>query len=205
MNLIGHENRKRFIEKYDVTPISHQKILDGQYKEGIAGLLTDRYYCFSYKLKGDENDEIGTFNCGYSIAEDLLKLTNQEKIPLFNPLKIGDVSEQAVKDNTKIQKNKKKYDSLALQLSNAINLIILCYDGTISGTLAEIKSNIDKYYYSRPFDYKVKSVNTIINKLFKQKLTKKVYTITKNQEIKNFDFELLSETINKYETNNYFE
>lgn len=205
MNLIGHENRIKFIDKYDITPISHQKILDGQHKEGVSGLLTDRYYCFSYKLKGDETDKTRTFNCGYSIAEDLLELTNQEKLPLFNPFKISDVGKRSDKNNLRIRKNKKQYDSLALQLSNAINLIILCYDGDISGTLAKIKRNIDKYYYSRPFDYKVKSVNTIINNLFNQKLTDKVCEIIKNQEIKSFDFTLLSEIIKNYKTTNYFE
>ncbi|HDZ0215682.1 TPA: hypothetical protein RRQ37_002883, partial [Staphylococcus aureus] len=51
MNLRGHENRLKFLEKYDVTPISHLKLLEGQKKDGEGGRLTDSYYCFSYSLK----------------------------------------------------------------------------------------------------------------------------------------------------------
>lgn len=32
MNLRGHENRLKFHAKYDVTPISHLKLLEGQRK-----------------------------------------------------------------------------------------------------------------------------------------------------------------------------
>ncbi|WP_440867185.1 hypothetical protein [Staphylococcus shinii] len=202
MNLIGHENRKKFIEKYDITPISHQKILDGQQKDGVGGLLTDHYYCFSYKLKGVET---GTFNCGYSIAEDLLKLTNQEKLPIFNPFKVTNIKNNKNKQEDKNSDNKKQYDDLALQLTNAINLIIFCYNSAISGTLAKIKNETDKYYYNRPFDYKIKSVNTIIGNLFNQKLTDEVYNVTKNREIKNYDFTLLTEVIEKHELINNFE
>ena len=53
-----------------------------------AGRLTDSYYCFSYSLKIILKKFLGTFNCGYHIAEDLLKLSNQDKLPLFNPFKV---------------------------------------------------------------------------------------------------------------------
>ncbi|HDS1883516.1 TPA: hypothetical protein QER89_002759, partial [Staphylococcus aureus] len=88
MNLRGHENRLKFLEKYDVTPISHLKLLEGQKKDGEGGRLTDSYYCFSYSLKDNSKKVLGTFNCGYHIAEDLLKLSNQDKLPLFNPFKV---------------------------------------------------------------------------------------------------------------------
>ncbi|MCJ0954480.1 hypothetical protein [Mammaliicoccus sciuri] len=88
MNLRGHENRLKFLAKYDVTPISHLKLLEGQKKDGEGGILTNSYYCFSYSLKGNSKKSLGMFNCGYHIAEDLQKLSNQDKLPLFNPFKV---------------------------------------------------------------------------------------------------------------------
>ncbi|SFZ76066.1 hypothetical protein SAMN03097721_01316 [Staphylococcus pasteuri] len=114
----------------------------------------------------------------------------------------SDKSKHVDKGKIKI---KKEYDELALELSNAINLIVFCYDGTIKGALAKIKKDIDTFYYKRPYNSKVKSVNTIIYKLFKQKLIDKVYEIAKNQKIKNFEFPLCSVVITQYEVDNYFE
>lgn len=209
MNLRGHENRIKFLEKYDVTPISHLKLLEGQKKEGEGGTLTDSYYCFSYSLKGNPEEVLGTFNCGYHIAEDLLKLSNQDKLPLFNPIKVINEGNQllgvANKDNLETNKKKKKYNEVAFQLTNAINLIIICYEGNIKEPLSTIKYETDKYYYSAPYDRKIKAVNTIIGNLFDKKLVDKMYEINKSQEIRKFDFSLLTEVIEKYDLVNYFE
>ncbi|MCE5058980.1 hypothetical protein [Mammaliicoccus sciuri] len=209
MNLRGHENRFKFLEKYDVTPISHLKILEGQKKDGEGGILTDSYYCFSYSLKGNSKKVLGTFNCGYHIAEDLLKLSNQDKLPLFNPFKVinegNQLQEVANKGNLDINRQRKQYNEVALQLSNAINLIIFCYDGNIKEPLSTIKYETDKYYYSEPYDHKIKAVNTIIGKLFDKKLIVKISEFNGSQEIRNFDFSLLTDVIKKYEIQNNFE
>lgn len=209
MNLRGHENRRKFLEKYDITPISNLKLLEGQKKEGVGGTLTDSYYCFSYSLKGDSQKNIGTFNCGYHIAEDLLKLSNQEKLPLFNPFKAinegNQVHVSSNNDNLSIGRQKKQYNEVALQLTNAINLIIFCYDGNINGTLAKIKNETDKFFYSKPFDYKIKAVNTIIEGLFQETLINRLHSITDNKQVKNYDFSLLTNVLDKHKLQNYYE
>ena len=209
MNLRGHENRLKFLAKYDVTPISHLKLLEGQKKDGEGGTLTDSYYCFSYRLKGDSEKVLGTFNCGYHIAEDLLKLSNQDKLPLFNPFKVINEGNQlqgvANKGNLDTNRQRKQYNEVALQLSYAINLIIFCYEGNIKEPLSTIKYETDKYYYSAPYDRKIKAVNTIIGNLFDKKLVDKISEINGSQEIRNFDFSLLTEVIEKYNLVNYFE
>ncbi|KKI55705.1 hypothetical protein [Staphylococcus pasteuri] len=128
---------------------------------------------------------------------------------MFNPFKLLDSKSDKSDKSKHVDKGKikikKEYDELALELSNAINLIVFCYDGTIKGALAKIKKDIDTFYYKRPYNSKVKSVNTIIYKLFKQKLIDKVYEIAKNQKIKNFEFPLCSVVITQYEVDNYFE
>ena len=175
MNLRGHENRLKFLAKYDVTPISHLKLLEGQKKDGEGGILTDSYYCFSYSLKGNSKKVLGTFNCGYHIAEDLLKLSNQDKLPLFNPFKVINEGNQ---------------------LQGVTN---------IKEPLSTIKYETDKYYYSEPYDRKIKAVNTIIGNLFDKKLVEKISEINVNQKIRKFDFSLLTNKIKKYNIQNNFE
>lgn len=90
---------------------------------------------------------------------------------------------------------RKQYNEVALQLSNAINLIIFCYEGNIKEPLSTIKHETDKYYYSKPYDRKIKAVNTIIGNLFDKKLVEKISEINGNQEIRKFDFSLLTDVI----------
>ena len=75
---------------------------------------------------------------------------------------------------------------MALQLSNAINLIIICYEDNIKEPLSTIKYETDKYYYSEPYDRKIKAVNTIIGNLFDKKLVEKISEINVNQKIRKF-------------------
>lgn len=111
---------------------------------------------------------------------------------MFNPFKVinegNQLQEVANKGNLDINRQRKQYNEVALQLSNAINLIIFCYEGNIKEPLSTIKHETDKYYYSKPYDRKIKAVNTIIGNLFDKKLVEKISEINGNQEIRKFDF-----------------
>ncbi|MEB5648583.1 hypothetical protein MXF31_02880 [Mammaliicoccus sciuri] len=109
------------------------------------------------------------------------------------------------KCNLYINRQRKQYNKVALQLTNAINLIIFCYEGNIKEPLSTIKYEVDKYYYSKPYDHKIKAVNTIIGNLFNKKLVDKMSEFNGKQEIRNFEFSLLTEVIKKYEIKNNFE
>ncbi|NHE25662.1 hypothetical protein G9V09_12975 [Staphylococcus aureus] len=210
MNLRGRDNRIKFVKEYDIKPISHQKLLNGQYKQSVGGSeLKDRYYCFSYKTKGNKDEKEKTFICGYYIAEDLLQLTNQSKLPLFNPLKadIKPGSNPEVNNTTNGNNgaNQKKWNPLALQLSEAINLLISYINIPIDGALANIKLEVDTYYYSNPFKSKVKAVNTIIGKLVKDKtLTEMKEELAQKNQLREFDFSLLDEVIKGYNVESKF-
>ena len=54
-------------------------------------------------------------------------------------------------------------------------------------------------------DYKIKAVNTIIGKVFDKNLVDTISEINGSQEIRIFDFSLLTYVINKYEIQNNFE
>ena len=92
------------------------------------------------------------------------------------------------KGNLDINRQRKQYNEVALQLSNAINLIIICYEGNIKEPLSTIKYETDKYYYSEPYDSKIKAVNTIIGNLFDKKLVEKISEINVNQKLENLIF-----------------
>lgn len=48
-------------------------------------------------------------------------------------------------------------------------------------------------------------MNTIIGNMFDKKLSDKISEINRGQDIRNFDFSLLTEVIEKYELFNYYE
>lgn len=206
MNLRGDENRNKFVKKYDLKPISHQKLLKGQTKDSVGGSdLTDRYYCFVYNKKGES--QTYTFICGYHIAESLLEKTNQQKLPLFNPIKSCSNSNESngAKTNGNNQNNK-KWNEVAYQLSNAINLLISYRNKPIDRVLAKIHLKINKYYYKEPFDSEVKSVNTIIGKLLRHKTLQNAVTeLSEENDIKKYDFSLLNQVLNKYELKSNFD
>lgn len=197
MNLRGKEKRIKFVEEYDLKPISHQKLLKGQVKESVGGSeLTDRYYCFLYNKKGQTYQD--TFICGYYIAEDLLRLTEQDKLSLFNPLQ-ADV--RNINRNNQIEENNgqrgtRQWNDVAHQLSNAINLFIAYWDKPINGVLAKIHFEINKYYYNVPFDGKIKAVNTSLEKLLPNMTLKDVQQeLSKENDIRDYEFNLLNEVL----------
>ncbi|MEX5959797.1 hypothetical protein AB6G78_00005, partial [Mammaliicoccus sciuri] len=65
------------------------------------------------------------------------------KLPLFNPFKVINEGNQLQgvtnKGNLDINRQRKQYNEVALQLSNAVNLIIICYKGNIKEPLSTIK------------------------------------------------------------------
>ncbi|UXV38746.1 hypothetical protein [Staphylococcus simulans] len=195
--LRGKKTRQEFVATHDLKPISYQKLLKGQTKESAGGTeLTDRYYCFLYNRKGI--DEQKTFICGYHIAKDLLRLTGQEELPLFNPLKAvaRKSNNQPEKDN--VNKASRQWNDVARQLSDAINLFIAYWDKPIYGVLAAIHFEINAKYYKRPKDSKIKSVNTCLYRIINEKTLKDIeQELSKENDIKNCDFSLLNEILKR--------
>ncbi|PHG45977.1 hypothetical protein [Bacillus wiedmannii] len=142
-NCRGPENRVRLLEKYNVKPISHTKLLKGQVKRSCAKeMLTDEYYIFTYHAKNNIN-ESGTFVCGTHVARHFLELLHLEPLPLFNPLK-GNNENVDLNDNLNGNSGGGNivWDPLAKELYNAINLLIVCWDKALYGTLLRIKEEL---------------------------------------------------------------
>lgn len=205
LNLRGHKNRVLFVSTHVLMPVSHQKLLKGQSKKSVTGdELTDRYYTFIYNRKGDTKKK--TFICGYSVAEDLLKLTHQEKLPLFNPLKSECHEKEKTEDSTnKNIINARQWHPLAKELSESIDLLITCRNLSIDGVLAEIKVEVDKYYYAKPFESRVKAVNTIIGRLSPNKtLEEQVSLLSEHNNMKTYSFKRLNDVLKNNDLNSNF-
>lgn len=79
------KKRIELVNQNYIKPIAHVRLLNGQERTSCTkDLLTHSYYCFSLQAKNEPIKE--TFLCGTYAANHFLKLTNQEPLPLFNPL-----------------------------------------------------------------------------------------------------------------------
>ncbi|MCU9601383.1 hypothetical protein [Pallidibacillus thermolactis] len=220
INCRGPKCRERLVENYIIKPTAHTKLLEGQSKQSCTGqILKDTYYLFEYVNKHDPTDS-GGFYCGYHAAEHFLNLIQHDGLPLFNPLiqdiittensnKSNENSNKTNENNNKSinevsafnssenSKDKKKWNHTAKQLYNAINLLIICWDTPIYGPLAKYKADLEKYYYCEPFFERIKFVNRIIGKDYKNRtLTQMLNDLRKNNpKLKHFQFDLLEEKL----------
>ncbi|MFJ7308843.1 hypothetical protein [Peribacillus frigoritolerans] len=158
-------------------------------------MLTDSYYSFEFKSKTDKND-VGGFYCGSHAAAHFLNLINRPALPIFNPLKSH--SSTTISTNTSNNTDKQfKWDPTALELYNAINLLIICWNKPIYGQLAKFKNDLEKYYSNEPFVYRIQKVNDIIGKDIKKRtLTTMINELHRNNpDMKSFTFNKLNEVL----------
>ncbi|MEB6838113.1 hypothetical protein M1261_13395, partial [Staphylococcus simulans] len=85
--------------------------------------------------------------------------------------------------------NARQWHPLAKELSESIDLLITCRNLSIDRVLAKIKVEVDKYYYAKPFESKVKAVNTIIGRLSPNKtLEEQVSLLSEHNNMKTYSF-----------------
>ena len=195
MECRGEDTRCKIVQEYELHPIAHVQLLEGQSKKSCTGdTLTNAYYCFSYKariISGDKDKDEGTLLCGEHAAEHFLQLINHAKLPLFNPLRTqgngGGTGTGGTSQGPKI-----KWDDTAKQLHDAINLLIVCWSVPPRFALGDIKRNLEKFSTSTPFPSKVKAVNTIIGYDSKKRtLAQMVSELAQSNSLKTYDFKLL--------------
>lgn len=117
-------NRQNIVNEYDLIPISHIQLLPNQIKQNCCGpVLTDSYYVFSYKNKLNPNDN-GYFNVGIHCANDFLRLTNKNALPIFNILMNNNQQNNNVNNNQQNNNLNDQRPKINIQLENAINLFI---------------------------------------------------------------------------------
>ena len=208
-NCRGEHRRNEIVKNYNLKLIAFTKLLNGQDKISCAGSkCTDVYYTFQYESKTNQNDK-GSFFCGRKAAKNFMDIANIEPIKLFNPLSVNntyDFKNETTRNENSSEKEeysssddyKKKWNPIAEQFHNAINLIIVCWNTPIYGKLAKLKADVMKYKYREPFIERIEFVNDVISNDKKNRtLTQMVDDLrTDNPTLKHFNFDLLEEKLN---------
>ncbi len=195
------EKRKWIVQNYNVVPIAHIQLLQGQIKHSDAGATIENdYYIFEAVHNIDKTKEI--IQCGMGAARDFLRLLNHQGLPLFNPLH----GEDEVGGNGELicggvggRRVQERWNPTAKQLYNAIMWLIIAWNANPETPLFEFKRDIEQYKAIEPFVWKVIRVNSAIKNGGKGRtLTQIIDDFRKNNNIRNdlCQFDLLIEIIN---------
>ncbi|MEO3946731.1 hypothetical protein [Gorillibacterium sp. CAU 1737] len=188
------------VQEYNIKPIAHVRLLNGQKRQSCTkDLLTDSYYCFSYKAK--ESDVTGTFLCGTYAANHFLELIQHPKLKVFDPLVSENVGTITSNGTNRDRGLNDTWHPTAKQLFNAINLIVICWGQVPGGVLQKIKNEIEKNKNREPLPGQIKAINTIISRDSKGRtLQQMLDDLRKNNNmIRVFHFNLLNESLIKNE------
>ncbi|MEK4512834.1 hypothetical protein [Paenibacillus sp. FSL K6-2524] len=198
------EVRKRLIYEYEIKPIAHIRLLNGQIRKSCTGdKLTDSYYCFSYR-KLNEGGNSETFLCGTHAANSFLELLNHSKLPLFDPLGIDNHGAGNSSSNGNMIVT---WRPAAKQLYNAIHLLIICWGIVPGSVLKDIKSKLEVYTDREPLASQVKSLNTIISKDKHGRTLQEMIEEFRdaNEKLRQFQFDLLRVILSRNNVaNSYF-
>lgn len=204
MNCRGEKTRIEIVANYIVEPIAHLRLLNGQSKRSEAEAdLTDQYYIFECTSKSN-NKIVETIICGTGAASHFFRLTGQEKPPLFDPLKSESTTGGSGSCTDSIS-DLRKWNEKSKQLYAAIQWLIICWDIIPRGAIIDIKRRLEKYSYKEPFVSQIKAINTIISKDSSGKtLTQMIDRFRANNDIKSYDFSLLTATLLSKNIQSYF-
>lgn len=201
MECRSEERRQYIVNNYNVVPVAHIQLLNGQTKHSDAGqTIENDYYIFEATSKGNGKKEI--IQCGMTAARDFLKKINHEGLPLFNPLHgEGGTSKKGGKTSGGNESKKVKWNPIAKQLYNAIMWVIVIIDAKPNTAIYEIKEKVWEFKSYKPFQSQVKAVNTIIGKSIVGKtLTEAIDELRNDNDIRDgmCDFDKLIEIIDNY-------
>ena len=203
MNCRGDKRREEIVKRYNLKITAHVRLLNQQTKQSCTNIiLTDSYYCFTYRNK--ENNNQRSFFCGSHAAKHFLQLTGIEPVPLFSPL-VAEHNNGIRMNNNQNNRNQRPWNQMARQLSNAINLIVVCWNIAPSGALANIREKINRYYYNPPYLREIKAVNTIISSDQNgYSLQEMIGKLRRHNNIRNFDFGLLNNELTNNNVESYY-
>lgn len=136
----GKERKLEICKAFHINPIAHLKLLNGQEKQGCCGKLTDQYYIFEYRVKGDYESNQSHFYVGKDCANDFLEIIKKPILPLFNPLK--QFESQGSKDGERNTNNREKVNTVIepfnRELLDAINLLCIVWNVIPRGSFKKI-------------------------------------------------------------------
>lgn len=197
----GEEIRKQLVQDYDIKPIMHTILLNGQTLYSDANKPIKReYYIFEYihKITRDK----GTIVCGMGAARHFLELTGSKPLPLFNMLRVcGNASGGNAGIKAAIQ-----WNATAKQLYNAIMILIIEWNAKPGTILYNLKIDVETHMCWPPDANKIKLVNGIIAKDHQKRTVREMlYDFQKaGNDIKDFKFDLLEAILEEYSIRSNF-
>ena len=190
MKCRGKNTRRELVRKYELVQLAHVKLLNGQRKRSCTGDdLIDRYFCFSYKSPSGK--ETGTLLCGSYAGKHFCTLLGIEPKPLFNPLRQEGNSSSASAD--KEISSVMKWNVVAKQLYDAIQLLVVCWNTVPGKVLAKIMAEIEQRSDEEPSLQQIKAVNKIISYDNKgRSLRRMLGELSNKNNLRDFSFDLLN-------------
>lgn len=172
----GEKTREQLVHDFEIIPLAHVRLLNGQTKESCAGPTLDReYYVFSYQNYAEQAD-VGTFVCGITVANDFINLIQRQnpavnRLPLFDPLaglgQVGNANNAGRAGAGRGAQQVANWNSIAKELYDAIGMICLMWNlDNVSGALESVLFNLVSNPTQVPDNSDIRSINTIISNHF---------------------------------------
>ncbi len=131
-------------------------------------------------------------------------MTNQESPSIFDPLKTFGTENQGNSGRGEGVKPE-QWNETARQLYNAIQWLIICWDIIPRAWMLDIRDNVVKLKKEEPSLRQIKSINTMISRDFKKRtLTEMINGLRESNDIKRYDFNLLTSKLEKEGSKSYF-
>lgn len=172
----GEKTREQLVHDFEIIPLAHVRLLNGQTKESCAGPTLDReYYVFSYQNYAEQAD-VGTFVCGITVANDFINLIQRQnpavnRLPLFDPLaglgQVGNANNAGRAGAGRGAQQVANWNPIAKELYDAIGMICLMWNlDNVSGALESVLFNLVSNPTQVPDNSDIRSINTIISNHF---------------------------------------
>lgn len=201
----GEDRRKEIVKEYNIEIITHTYLLNGRTKESDAGdIITNEYYEFLCTSKLNSKQKI--IVCGKHVGKSLIELAELKPIKIFNPLVNINENMNGGNGHNGGNGNNEKWNETSLELYNAINILGLYWNITLTGVLFKIKKDLEKYKVNEPFFNYIIKVNKCIAK-DKKKLTiaqmlEKLREEDRN--IRGYRFEKINKILDENNIKSYF-
>ena len=197
-----HERREWIVAHYNVKPLIHVRLVDGTVFQGDAGRELS-YSCVIFCCEDKAKKEQTLIKCGRKAAAYFCKLLNIKMPRIFNPLK-----EDLRTANTKGKKSGndcEKWEPSKRKLADVLYLFLYRYKIEDSNhTAFKILSHLEKNKHRYPKVSEMKMVNTLL-KGYNTTARDLVEYLEMNNKIREFDFHIFAETLERYDIEQYFE
>ncbi|WP_374788619.1 hypothetical protein [Brucella oryzae] len=146
ISCFGDAQRQNLVDTYEVQPISHCTLLEGQTRRGCARPLTREYYIFQATHRSTQ--QVETFYAGRDSGPAILTLLGHAPLPLTDPFpSIANGAEAQNQGGAHAVGvpaivNQQNWTQINVQLNRAIDLTCMLWDTNPRGLFKLIKQSI---------------------------------------------------------------